>query len=107
MMSLGLARLTDYQGPAYAGLYTQRLARVLEAEGESSTAVELRPTEGGQRYAPVLVMTKANFSSQIQAQVGAAVSAALQEARASRRELRRQVDPRHSAYTAREPLNFS
>ncbi len=32
MMSLGLARLTDYQGPAYADLYAQRLARVLDAE---------------------------------------------------------------------------
>ncbi len=32
MMALGLARLTDYQGPGYAALYAQRLARVLEAE---------------------------------------------------------------------------
>ncbi|MEY2618051.1 MAG: hypothetical protein RL522_1053 [Pseudomonadota bacterium] len=32
MMALGLARLTDYQGPSYADLYQQRLARVLEAE---------------------------------------------------------------------------
>lgn len=38
MMSLGLARLTDYQGRAYAALYTQRLARVLEAERAADPA---------------------------------------------------------------------
>jgi indolepyruvate ferredoxin oxidoreductase beta subunit len=32
MLALGHARLLDYQGPAYAALYLQRLARVLAAE---------------------------------------------------------------------------
>jgi indolepyruvate ferredoxin oxidoreductase beta subunit len=32
MLALGHARLLDYQGPAYAGLYVQRLAQVLAAE---------------------------------------------------------------------------
>ncbi len=38
MMALGLARLTDYQGSAYAALYVQRLARVLEAERAADPA---------------------------------------------------------------------
>lgn len=38
MMALGLARLTDYQGPAYAGLYAQRLARVRDAERAADPA---------------------------------------------------------------------
>ncbi len=38
MMALGHARLVDYQGPDYAALYAQRLARVLEAERAADPA---------------------------------------------------------------------
>ncbi|MEJ7929273.1 indolepyruvate oxidoreductase subunit beta family protein [Ramlibacter sp. AN1015] len=38
MLALGHARLVDYQGPAYAELYVQRLARVLEAEQAADPA---------------------------------------------------------------------
>ncbi len=38
MLALGFARLADYQDPAYAALYAQRLARVLEAERAADPA---------------------------------------------------------------------
>lgn len=38
MIALGHARLLDYQGPAYASLYLQRLTRVLQAERTADSA---------------------------------------------------------------------
>ena len=38
MLALGHARLRDYQGPAYAALYVQRLQRVLQAERAADPA---------------------------------------------------------------------
>ncbi len=38
MLALGHARMLDYQGPAYAALYVQRLQRVLQAEREADPA---------------------------------------------------------------------
>lgn len=38
MIALGHARLLDYQGPAYASLYLQRLTRVLQAERTADPA---------------------------------------------------------------------
>lgn len=38
MVALGHARLVDYQGPAYAALYLQRLTQVLEAERAADPA---------------------------------------------------------------------
>jgi len=38
MLALGHARMLEYQGPAYAALYAQRLLRVLEAERQADPA---------------------------------------------------------------------
>ena len=38
MLALGHARMLDYQDPAYAALYLQRMARVLDAEREADPA---------------------------------------------------------------------